>query len=206
MMGLPDDIEPRDIGAWLNRGVYLVRTSDEDMVPCEFVGYEGGRVVSRALLDRRVLEPRKKDVFVHWPAGGSVNARHPDGRVSHAVYATRLKRRQYTRTLRPDMLSMSVPDRWEVRRVVGAQMTVGPFFNSIVAELFDPRYPGLIEATELHDRGVPTVAISRRLIYGRNQSVYYNGDFVGYMEGGMFVSETTEELERRVNKLLDKAR
>lgn len=206
MMPLPEDLSSRDVEVWLGRGVYLIQSKDGEMVPAMYRGWDGERLSSTTLkrgAKRGVVRTTLDRVLVHWPRGGCYNYRGTDGRVLYAVHVSRVPRRQWCRTLRLDMLNVQVPDRWAVRRLYGG--ATGRVSDYLAAEMMVPEWPTIYEAEEVLERA-PTVAISPRLVLSRKRGVYYNGDYVGYMEGGLFICETDDELEPRINQLLDKVR
>lgn len=207
MMPLPEDLSPRDVEVWLGRGVYLIQSKDGGLVPAMYRAWDGEHLSSTTLKHgqrRSVVRTSLDRVLVHWPRGGCYNERDAEGNVRYAVHVSRTPRRQWCRTLRLDMLNVQVPNRWSVRRYY-PDVAIGRVTDYLAAEMMLPEWPSIYEAEELL-KNAPTVAVSPRLVLSNKRGVYYNGDYVGYMDGGLFVCETDDDLESRINQLLDKAR
>lgn len=233
MQRLPDNIAGADVLQWLAGGVFFV---DHEILgapevpparePATLVrvGTESSnRAISyRLLRDSAHLTPVRRSnrengihscpftsVYVHWPRLGSFNI--PG--LPYAVYVSRIAERQYCRTMRSDVLHVSVPRRWDVERS-GLSIPLRPSRLSasnsmLLYAVCRPEYISPEEGLHRIRAGeIVSFAADPSLIFAGDPSgktiVYYNGTMVGSMHNGEYFSTCTDKISLLVRKKISK--
>jgi len=193
-MRLPEDIDRDDVNQWL-RGCWFYM--DDVLVKYEDLGEDYNEVMGWDYAGDRSITRERGAVRIEWPQVGAVNV--PE---RGAVLVEREADRQWRRAFTTRNLQVWIPRAWDLRRSGLSRIRRDDY--DLVRSLFNPEYPGIVEATEMLNT-VPTVALNRQIMLvrvGKETLVYYGREQVGRLEAGGFKSACKPRVARRVRKLM----